>query len=352
MMFIEISLLMIVIYAGIYATITDLKNSIIPNKMIIKALVASILLSATYYLLYARDLVPLYLINLLCTSVFAFFFYTYNLWAAGDSKLLFLIMAAIPARAYYMNPFGPFPGFFVILITFSIAFICIVIDSIYQGIKEKNLFKWSIQLPRLTDLLMSYFFMVGSMTLVKILLINLFGYFLSVSGLLITALDFLIVLSLIQVRLKINKKVLTIVTIVMWILIIIIQGSNVSNLIKSKLDLHAWIIVMIVMLLRMVSEKYNYQKVLVDDLKPRMIPSAHSVLMFQMSRVKDLPTCMTEDLRARLDSSQIDAIKRWKNSKNGKDYIVVVKKIPFAIYISIGTFVFLLIEIFYFKNLL
>ena len=170
MMFIEISLLMIVIYAGIYATITDLKNSIIPNKMIIKALVASILLSATYYLLYARDLVPLYLINLLCTSVFAFFFYTYNLWAAGDSKLLFLIMAAIPARAYYMNPFGPFPGFFVILITFSIAFICIVIDSIYQGIKEKNLFKWSIQLPRLTDLLMSYFFMVGSMTLVNILL--------------------------------------------------------------------------------------------------------------------------------------------------------------------------------------
>ena len=352
MIFIEISLLLIVIYAGIYATITDLKNSIIPNKMIIKALVASILLSATYYLLYARDLVPLYLINLLCTSVFAFFFYTYNLWAAGDSKLLFLIMAAIPARAYYMNPFGPFPGFFVILITFSIAFICIVIDSIYQGIKEKNLFKWSIQLPRLTDLLMSYFFMVGSMTLVNILLINLFGYFLSVSGLLITALDFLIVLSLIQVRLKINKKVLTIVTIVMWILIIIIQGSNVSNLIKSKLDLHAWIIVMIVMLLRMVSEKYNYQKVLVDDLKPRMIPSAHSVLMFQMSRVKDLPTCMTEDLRARLDSTQIDAIKRWKNSKNGKDYIVVVKKIPFAIYIGIGTFVFLLIEIFYFKNLL
>ena len=352
MLFNEICLLIVVIYSGIYATVTDLKSSIIPNKMIIKMLIVSILLSITYYGLYARDLMPLYLINLLCTTVFAFFFYAYNLWAAGDSKLLFLIMTAIPARAYYLNPFGPFPGFFVVLLTFSVAFICIVVDSIYQGIKGKNLFKWSIQLPKLTDLIASYFFMVGSMTIVNILLINLFGYFFLISGFLITALDFLVVLSLIQIRMKINQKILTTVTVVMWVLIIIMQGSNISNLLKSKLDLRAWIIVIIVMLLRMISEKYNYQKVLVDDLKPRMIPSSHTVMMFQMSRIKNLPTCMTEDLRARLDMTQIEAIKRWKNSKNGKDYIVIVKKIPFAIYISIGAFIFLLVEIFYFKNMI
>ena len=138
---------------------------------------------------------------------------------------------------------------------------------------------------------------------------------------------------------------------IMWILIIFIQGSKIINLVKGRLDLRAWTVVLIVMLLRMISEKYNYQKVAVDDLKERMIPSAHTVLMFQQSRVKNLPMCMTEDLRARLDETQIEAIKRWKNSKYGKDYIVIVKKIPFAIYISVGTFLFMLIEVFYFENL-
>lgn len=347
----EICLFLIVLIAGISATITDLKNSIISNKMIVRMMGFSIPLSILYYGCFARDLIPLYLINLLCTTVFSFFFYSYNLWAAGDSKLLFVIMTAIPARAYYTNPFGPFPGFLIIILTFATAFICIVIDSIYQGIKRQDLFRWSVQLPRLRTLVYSYFFMVGSMTLINILFVNLFGRILAASGFLITALDFLIVLSLIQIRMKIRKNIFEISTVIMWILIIFIQGSKIINLVKSRLDLRAWTVVLIVMLLRMISEKYNYQKVAVDDLKERMIPSAHTVLMFQQSRVKNLPTCMTEDLRARLDETQIEAIKRWKNSKYGKDYIVIVKKIPFAIYISVGTFLFMLIEVFYFENL-
>ena len=100
----EICLFLIVLIAGISATITDLKNSIISNKMIVRMMGFSIPLSILYYGYFARDLIPLYLINLLCTTVFSFFFYSYNLWAAGDSKLLFVIMTAIPARAYYMNP--------------------------------------------------------------------------------------------------------------------------------------------------------------------------------------------------------------------------------------------------------
>ncbi len=352
MYILEICLLLIVLYAGINATITDLKSSIISNRLIIRMLLLSGVLALLYYVFFARDLISLYLINLLCTMVFAFFFYGYHLWAAGDSKLLILIMAALPARVYYQNPFGPFPGFFVILLTFSLAFICTVIDSIHQGIKEKNLFRWSIQMPRFRDLAESYFFMVGSMTLINIGLMNLFGYFIAISGFLITALDFLIVLTIIQLRMKISSKILRISTVLMWVLIVIIQGTDILKLVRSRLDFRVWMIVLVVMLLRMLSEKYNYQKMDVDELKPRMIPSAHSVMLFQRSRVKGLPTCMTEDLRARLDETQLEAIRRWKNTKNGKDFIVIVRKIPFAIYISIGTLLFLLIEIFLIGNLL
>ncbi len=347
----EICLLFAVIYAGINATITDLRNSIISNKLIIRMLGVGGVLSVVYYVFFARDLILVYLINLLCTVVFALFFYVYNLWAAGDSKLLTIIMISLPARVYYENPFGPFPGFFVILLTFAVAFVCIVIDSIYQGIKERNLFQWSIQVPKFRNLLVSYLFMVGSMTLINIFLINLLGYFLTVSGFFITALDFLIVLSLVQIRMRVSNRILAVVTGVMWILIVFIQGSSVLKIVKNRLNLQVWMLVLIVMLLRMLSEKYNYQRIEVDDLKPRMIPSAHTVMMFQMSRVRGLPNCMTEDLRARLDETQIESIKRWKSSKNGKDFIVIVKKIPFAIYISVGTLLFLLIEVFYFGNL-
>ena len=54
---------------------------------------------------------------------------------------------------------------------------------------------------------------------------------------------------------------------------------------------------------------------------------------------------MTEDLRSRITSEEAESIHRWEKSAGGKPYVVIVRKIPFAIFIGIGTLAFLIIEV-------
>ncbi len=70
-----------------------------------------------------------------------------------------------------------------------------------------------------------------------------------------------------------------------------------------------------------------------------------TALSFLPSRVQGLPTDSTEDLRSRLTPEQAESIRRWEKSKFGKPYIVIVRKIPFAVFIGIGTAAFLVFEV-------
>ena len=77
-----------------------------------------------------------------------------------------------------------------------------------------------------------------------------------------------------------------------------------------------------------------------------MILSVATVLEFQKSRVKGLPVATNEDMSTRLSEEEADAIRRWEQSKYGKEKIVIVRKIPFAIFITSGSVIFLLIRLF------
>ena len=345
MILLEVALLVCILYLGIKASISDCQYSLIPNQLLIQVFPVVAALDTIYYGFFVRDIILEALFNLVFVGIFAVVFYAYNLWAAGDSKLLVLMTAAIPARIYSYSFLGPFPGFLCLVIIFSIAFIYVILESLHLGIKNGNLLQIDTGVLRLTPLILSYFFMVGAMSVCNMILWNLFGRILSYTGMFITAIDFLLVLSLRSIRDKLSQKQQILITIFIWGFLLISQFNLIAPVLKSGIDLKPWIIVFVVMFFRLISEKYNYQEISVDELKPRMIPSALTVISFRSSRVKGLPISVTEDLRARLTVEEIEAIKRWKNSKQGKDSIVIVRKIPFAIFISIGTFIFVIIEV-------
>ena len=96
---------------------------------------------------------------------------------------------------------------------------------------------------------------------------------------------------------------------------------------------------------RLISEKYNYKTIPTSEVRKGNILSAATVMSFKPSRVQGLPTGMTEDLRSRITAEEAESIHRWKNSSLGKPFVVIVRKIPFATFISIGTIIFLLIEV-------
>ena len=117
--------------------------------------------------------------------------------------------------------------------------------------------------------------------------------------------------------------------------------SDIS--IKSLFSVKSIIIVAVVMIFREIADKYNYKEIKTDDIKEGQILSFKTVLCFNASKVKGLPITTTEDFRSRITSEQAESIKKWKNSKNGQDTITIVRKLPFAIFITIGTIAFVML---------
>ena len=323
MLIIEALLFGCILYLGIRASITDCRYSIIPNRLLLHVAMVIVILDLIYYGVIARPLLSYALINLLFIALFSFFLYCFNLWAAGDSKLLFIITLAIPARYYTYWVLGPFPGFILLVIIFSTAFIYVIADSVKQGIKRGDLFDLKSAKFNVKALIWSYFFMVGTMTICNLLLIPIVGSIFTNAGLLLTSIDFMIIFALRQFREKINDKAQKATTIAIWAVLITLQVFGFIPRMRFGIDVKAWCIVLVVMFMRFIAEKYNYQEINIDELKPRMIPSAYTVAKFGTSKVQGLPTGVTEDLRSRLTETEIEAIKRWQKTKQGIQIILL-----------------------------
>ena len=173
---------------------------------------------------------------------------------------------------------------------------------------------------------------------------RVFGNVLQNNLILSLAVNFFVVLTLSQIRNKLSDTLLLIVTIVGWLAIAVLTATNQVH-ISTTFDWKAWLFVFGIMFVRMVAEKYNYQEIPTAEVRAGQILSAATVMLFRTSRVRGLPSGMTEDLRSRITSEEAESIHRWEKSAGGKPYVVIVRKIPFAIFIGIGTLAFLIIEV-------
>lgn len=82
--------------------------------------------------------------------------------------------------------------------------------------------------------------------------------------------------------------------------------------------------------------KYSYLEISAEELKPGMIPAAASVALMLPSGMADLPSRLSEDLSCRLTEKQIAAIRKWFSKQKDIKEITIVRKIPFAIFITLG----------------
>ena len=132
------ALLLIVLFTTcIYCSFTDIRDGIIKNKVLLGSGVLCCGLNFVYYFFFGRQYFTIFFLDFVVLVILSVIMYALNLWAAGDSELLFLIVFAIPARYYDAN-MGIAPAFFVIVFTFSISFIYIVLESIVLRVKNKD----------------------------------------------------------------------------------------------------------------------------------------------------------------------------------------------------------------------
>ena len=105
-------------------------------------------------------------------------------------------------------------------------------------------------------------------------------------------------------------------------------------------------IVLLAMLMRILISEYNYEEVDTCNIKKGMILSVSDTMLFVNSKIKGLPMLSTEDLRSRLTDEEANSVVKWGKSKIGKKTVKIVRKTPFAIFISLGVIIFVALGVF------
>ena len=338
----EALLITLIVMMGIYVTITDLKSGLIENKVIVLTAVLGIVINIIYFHFIDVGFLKIYLINLLSISVLAILLYAFHFWAAGDSKMMMCATMLFPSRFYDFNQGGYIPGVIYIILIFLIAFIYILAESVYLTIRKEKFYgnkpsdiKKSI-ITFLKDYVISLLYMRCLTGVLQF--VNMEGY---IRYQLFIAFICLFVAVCIH-SYKIFKR---------WYSISIVLITNIVFLVINKQTITIYtalsmLILLFVLLLRFFLNGYNYKEINVSELRPGMILSAQTVIGFAPSKVKGLPNTTFEDMRSRLTKDEVDSINRWKDSKYGSEKIVIVKKLPFAVFIFLGMIAYFIIRIF------
>ena len=248
-----------------------------------------------------------------------------------------LTIFLIPARFYYKGNHVTATAVIMILI-FSLAYLYIIGESVYLAIKEKNAFTKHMVKINGKQMLCQYIKCACMVTMFSTAVKLAAPQFYAFNKELMMIVNMVVVLLCCDI--KFLDKPLPLICLSL-LTILFIFAANAARL---GVNLTIYPVVLPVLLLRFFAERYNYKTIPTADAEKGMVLSYATVVSFAPSAVKGLPTQTTEDIRSRLSEEEADSIRRWATSKYGQPTITIVRKIPFAIFISGGTAVYTLIR--------
>lgn len=321
-----------------FCAYTDWKRFKIYNKILLFASIPAIVLIVFFYAQYP-ELVMVFITNMISALIIGIIFFGLKIWGAGDSKLWLFINLLYPGSYYLITRFMLFPSMIVLLFIFIEAFIYVIGESIYIRLikKDHGVEGESISIDRSLIINLLFNLVVLSFTY------SLLGYLLK--GYFESNQVFFVLIGL-----AFSMKLGTISRNVKNIIIGLILPAYVVLLYITK-QWPDWRMYLLSLLLVFFSQcglrfadKYNYMWIPTSTVKSGMILSIISVQMMSVSRVKGLPHFSDETTNSRLSEEEAGAIRRWGKSKTGKDYIMIVRYIPFAIFMLIGIVSYLVWE--------
>lgn len=334
---------LIAIVLGVVSSITDFKNKKIYNKNIIIA----VGLSGLTYLIFFKQIENLqsYLINLIISIIISFIFFYLKIWAAGDAKLFLAIVFMIPFELYEVSDKNIFPALILLIMMFSIAFIYVVFETFYLWGKDKDRLNkiqiTNIDKTKVKDFILQYFMGYFIILFINNIALKFFMEFkINNGGLMLLCNMFVLIFTYRMIKGKKKSLIATSVFAILNFIYYVLFGLQIYSL-----NIKMLIIVLIILIFRTISEKYNYEEIKIIDLKPRMILSYESVIKFYSSRVKGLPKTTTETTDSRLTETEVESIKRWSKTTKGQDTIIIVRHMPFAPFIFVGEVLFFILKL-------
>ena len=309
-MVINVVLIILFCYIALISYYSDKKNGIIPNKNLLVIGIIAVILKILDY-----KNIDIMIIQLVISCI----------WAGGDSKLFIVEAILTPNILYVQDRMAIFQ---VIVFSYSSVYVYLIIDSIYAYIRKKETYnKLSLKNINVKFFIMNWLLVFLASADIQKLLYYLLRKFYIENYIIFVFGNMFFVLIMKEVLLKVSRQLRNSILILLLVLFMVLSLISPINF---KIDLKNVIIVLVIVILREWADRYSYTPIKTLDTKKGMILSASSVMLFLNSNIKGLPMKVSEDMAARLTDEEVDSIKRWARTKNGKDELIIVKKIPFA----------------------
>lgn len=327
---IEILLFILLTAECIYCAISDIKTGIISNKLLVSFVASGVVIDIYYYSKVVPDLFRVFLFNVGITTVLSIILFLTNIWAGGDTKMLIVASILYPAR--YCPVYNNFrPTFeFVIAFSFAFGFLFLIISSIIEFIKVKRSMVPKNYFFSLLQFMKRYLSMFLYIVLVNLIYQHFIPEELQFRSVALMAVCFFLPFLLNRFKILMDKRFLLFVFMADIVLIILWKNFNIIW------NPESFLIVLISASLQILLAEFSYKTIPTSQVSKGMILSLTSSMLLQSSRISGLPGLSHEDLSSRLTEDEAQSVQRWRTSTKGRSKIIIVRKIPFAIFIATG----------------
>lgn len=310
---------------------SDLKVGLIYNKVLLFFVGCAVVIALVYYGIYVNDLLFYYLINnAIVALVGVYLFYSHS-FAGGDCKMTIVIALLFPARYYWWLDNNGFTLMFFIAFAIFAGYCYLLISSVLKIVSKKVIITKQYVKQSIFEFVKSYCFTIVYISLFHFLILYFFDLVLNANAWIVSGLCLLIAWVVNRYSFFKNKILFVLVLCCVILISVFFRISLIS------MNFGDYLFVFALVLCQMTISTSIYEDIAIDDLKKGMILTTFSSMLMQKSITKGLPAVSHEDLRSRLTEGEIESIKLW--AKATKVYnLTIVKKIPFAIFISIGLF--------------
>lgn len=322
----EGALLLLMVVLGSACAVQDLRRGIVPNRCIALGGIAACALQGVSLICFSRDFALWWLVNMLLGDALAVCLYAAGLWAAGDAKLFMLMFLCVPARL--IEPYSLSCAVIPYCFIFVPAFFLILADSLIQALRKAERFDSNHRFS--WNEAKGYFAVMVEITAWQALSCAVFPAFWEENAFFASALMMVLAYSCSGRAFFQRGPVIALHALSLCVM---------AAMGVWRFSAAPWWMVGVTLLClaaRCWASGYNYRRIPTGDVRAGMILSAGTVLSFRVSNVRDLPQDPREDMKARLTEAQAQAVRRWEKSRHGKDTVVILRKLPFAVLISAG----------------
>ena len=338
---IETALLICLLCVCIYGAASDIKSGIISNRVLLPYSCIGIVLDIVYYIIQHKEYQAAFVVNFIIAVGSALFFYLVHIWAGGDSKMLITCMLLYPVRCCYTYHGSKGTFYFVIMFSFAIGFLYLVFSSFAERIRKKNAIDKSMVIKFVKDFFIRYLILTVYSALFTLINRIIISKFFILSSLSLSICYFAI--PWIVAKLDILQKK----TVILFVLSVDIILAAVNGIMPVDLHLRSYIIILVSALIQALLVEYNYETIKTSEVQKGMILSLPTTMLFMNSRVKGLPGLSKEDLSSRLTEDEAASVRKWESSVGGRNEVIIVRKIPFGIFISAGVFLYFIFWMFF-----